>query len=368
MKKYISILILVIGSLTNISAQIKNQQKMTGSTTGISLVGTWSGTQTNDAGLYPQAFQFQLTDKGEFLMTSSSGTIAATGTYSYADNRFTASFKQLSSGESFTIVGTYDGNTQKLNCTMGSGSNSTGQGRITLSRVGGQVMTINNPNIAIKANASIKAGGIKTNQPTTGSTNNTTTQPANLGSIVGGPFFSGADRTLSNEYYLRTATVKIWTGADGKEKPSCLSLNMFVNAPSTYGFSTDTSTRYLVTHYTCGPTRTFEIPANSQVSVTMDPIYFAWDERQNPNYHPEQISLTQFNKNGLTLYFDYSPNFITDAWKVEKIELIVDFTRYDGVHHPIYGNKSIIFNTSTLLTSSKTTLVLKTDRFLMPMN
>lgn len=368
MKKYISILILVIASVTTISAQIKNQQKMTASNTGISLVGSWTGTQTTDAGLYPQAFQFQLTDKGEFLMTTSTGTVAANGTYTYKDNRFTASFKQLSSGETFTIAGTYDGNTQKLNCTMGSGTNTTGQGRITLSRVGGQVITINNPNIPVKANSTIKAGGIKINQPVSGSTTNPTTPSTDPGSIIGGQFFSGADATYSNLYYLRTATVKIWTGADNKEKPSSMGLDLFVNSPSTYGFASDTSQQYLVSSSPWNPTRPYEIAANSQVTLTMDQMYFAWDERQKPNYHPEQISLTQFNKNGLTLYLSYSPNFFTDAWKVDKVELIVDFTRADGTHHPIYGNKSIIFNNIGLLSNAKQVAVLKTDRFLMPLN
>ena len=56
--------------------------------TPIFVSRTWSGTQTNYEGLYPQAISFQLNNAGEFIMADQSGTVAAKGNYSIVGNIF----------------------------------------------------------------------------------------------------------------------------------------------------------------------------------------------------------------------------------------------------------------------------------------
>jgi len=93
------------------------------------LIGTWNGTQTNDYGQYPQAVSFELTKNGEYLVKDVNGTLASKGSYTFSNNTVTGSYKQLSSGETFSFTGTYDPATQKLNCSQGPGSSTTGQGK-----------------------------------------------------------------------------------------------------------------------------------------------------------------------------------------------------------------------------------------------
>jgi hypothetical protein len=95
-----------------------------------SVVGIWSGTQTTSSGLYPQAVNFELTGYNEFIMANqSTGAIACRGTYTFANNTISGSYKQLSSGETYSFTGSFDSNTQKMICTIGAGTSVTGQGK-----------------------------------------------------------------------------------------------------------------------------------------------------------------------------------------------------------------------------------------------
>ena len=100
----------------------------------IPVVGNWSGTQTNDYGLYPQNIAFELTSNGEFLIKDIKGVLAAKGTYTFSNNVLAGSYKQLSSSETFSFTGTFDAGTQKLIGTLGSGTYITGQGKWTVSK------------------------------------------------------------------------------------------------------------------------------------------------------------------------------------------------------------------------------------------
>lgn len=91
--------------------------------------GTWAGTQTSDDGLYPQNIGFELTGNSEFLIKDNVGTVASKGTYTFSNNIINGSYKQLSSGETFSFTGTFDPSTQKLSCTQGLGAATTGQGK-----------------------------------------------------------------------------------------------------------------------------------------------------------------------------------------------------------------------------------------------
>ena len=99
------------------------------SSIAVTLTGNWAGIQTNDYGLYPQNIVFELTGNGEFLIKDNNGLLAAKGAYTFSNNIINCTYKQLSSGETFSFIGTYDTNTQKLTCTLGNGTATTGQGK-----------------------------------------------------------------------------------------------------------------------------------------------------------------------------------------------------------------------------------------------
>jgi hypothetical protein len=97
--------------------------------------GKWTGTQTNDNGVYPQAVAFTLTNAGEIIMANEqSGVIGAQGTYTFVNNIIKGSYKLLSSSETISFTGSYDPNTRKMTCTLGMGSATTGQGKWVVSK------------------------------------------------------------------------------------------------------------------------------------------------------------------------------------------------------------------------------------------
>ncbi|MBK8952632.1 MAG: hypothetical protein IPM85_10465 [Chitinophagaceae bacterium] len=98
------------------------------------LTGNWTGTQTNDNGMYPQTFSFELTGKGEFIIKDQAGILASKGTYTFSNNILAGSYKQLSSGEIFSLSATFDPATQKLSGTLGSGTATNGQGKWTATK------------------------------------------------------------------------------------------------------------------------------------------------------------------------------------------------------------------------------------------
>jgi hypothetical protein len=104
-------------------------------TTLFTITGKWSGTQTNDYGQYPQAVAFTLTNAGEIIMANEkTGAVAAQGTYTFLNNIINGSYKLLSSGETISFTGTYDANTKKMNCSLGAGASTTGQGKWVVSK------------------------------------------------------------------------------------------------------------------------------------------------------------------------------------------------------------------------------------------
>lgn len=94
------------------------------------IAGKWTGSQTNDAGLYPQAVSFTLNSKGEIIMANEqTGAVAAKGTYSFANNIINGSYKLLSSNETISFTGSYDPASKKMSCSLGMGASTTGQGK-----------------------------------------------------------------------------------------------------------------------------------------------------------------------------------------------------------------------------------------------
>jgi hypothetical protein len=115
---------------TTRNATINNGNMQTAVITKMIFPGNWLGTRTTDTGLYPDAFGFELTNSNEFIMkVQSTGAVACRGTYTVSGTSISGSYKQFSSGETFSFTGSYDPNTQKMTCTQGAGSSTTGQGK-----------------------------------------------------------------------------------------------------------------------------------------------------------------------------------------------------------------------------------------------
>ncbi len=362
MKKAFLIVLPIFLTGVQLTAQIYNRNKTINSVASVSLVGSWLGTLTNDNGLYPQTFTFQLTDRGEIIMASSNGTVAAKGTYSFINNSFNAAYKLFSSSETFAIAGTYDAGTQKLTCTQGSGTAITGQGKFTVGRTGGQPLTVNNGNLNINNNIKpgVKIVGNTTPPPTS-------TAPQRKAPNYGTTIYNS--NTDLNEYYLKKATVNIWTGNDNKEVPACVTVNLYTNISSAYRMAGDNSTTNLVGSYPCDPNATREYAVNSKNTLPLMIAEVAWDViTYTPDYRPGEISLSAFNRNGLSLLIVYSPRFFADAWKIDKVELTVEFKKADGSLHPQLGNKTITFSESALLTEKNDRIKLVTDQFMLPLN
>ncbi len=100
-----------------------------------SITGKWIGTQTNDYGQYPQAVVFTLNNSSEIIMANEqTGALGAKGTYTFSNNTINGSYKLLSSNETISFTGTYDPATQKMTCSLGMGTSTTGQGKWVMSK------------------------------------------------------------------------------------------------------------------------------------------------------------------------------------------------------------------------------------------
>jgi hypothetical protein len=63
------------------------------------------------------------------MTVASTGAVAVRGTYTTSGTSISGSYKQLSSGETYSFTGSFDSNSQKMICTIGAGGSVTGQGK-----------------------------------------------------------------------------------------------------------------------------------------------------------------------------------------------------------------------------------------------
>lgn len=64
---------------------------------------------------------------------------------------------------------------------------------------------------------------------------------------------------------------------------------------------------------------------------------------RSPQQHGE-ARLDSFQTAGLRMFIRYRPNFFADAWKIEKVSLVLEFKDQYGNLHPSLGNKTIEFS------------------------
>lgn len=127
-------------------------------------------------------------------------------------------------------------------------------------------------------------------------------------------------------YTLTAVKVTLQTGNDNKEFPAMLGLTLFQRSTykGIYGLP--------------GNGIKNELPVNSTMDFGLE----------NRGYLPsvEKLKLETLQQTGLMLSIYYGPTFFLDAWKIEGVQVSLEFKDQNGNLHPVYGNKTIVFNTA----------------------
>jgi hypothetical protein len=78
-----------------------------------------------------------------------------------------------------------------------------------------------------------------------------------------------------------------------------------------------------------------------------------------------EVTITKIQNYGLELYISYRPNFILDAWKIDKVTLTLEFKDITGKPHSTLATVVIPFVASPLLKDGNATLKCVIDKFLL---
>jgi hypothetical protein len=164
-------------------------------------------------------------------------------------------------------------------------------------------------------------------------------------------------------YYLTSAKVTVVTGNDAKELPSAARfyLDRIVgNIPASVTYEVGLYVYMKDNH-------PLEFKANSTNEIELDPGLQLPGQYEGWRY--ASLGLGVIQDAGLQLTVQYLPNFILDAWKIDKITLTLEFKDLAGNPHPSMGRVVIPFqNVSKILNKQNSMLTLQTDKFLLPKN
>jgi hypothetical protein len=133
-------------------------------------------------------------------------------------------------------------------------------------------------------------------------------------------------------YYLNAAKVIIHTGNDSKEQPSRVSLQISRKGSPYSGNDPDGEAQLF--HDLPNKSNTYEFKANTPVELNLQNVY-------SPEYRWNETSLSLIEQHGLKLTITYQPNFFTDAWKINRVTLVLNFKDISGNPHPALGNKEV---------------------------
>jgi hypothetical protein len=144
-------------------------------------------------------------------------------------------------------------------------------------------------------------------------------------------------------YYLTSARVNIRTGNDNKEFPS-----------EVY-FQLSNDVAFIMQQR--GENMRNEMKINSNTEFGLEKI----------STKPEDFTLESMKKKGIELRIVYFPDFISNAWKIEGVNITLEFKDQNGTLHPTLGSKTIVFNNASgFLDTFNKTLLCKTDGELNP--
>lgn len=135
-----------------------------------------------------------------------------------------------------------------------------------------------------------------------------------------------ADNQNPPVYTLTSVKVSLQTGNDNKEFPAMLGLTLYQKNPlkGIYGL--------------LGNGIKNELPVNSVTDFGLE----------SSGYAPtvDNLKLETLQQTGLMLNIYYGPTFFLDAWKIEGVKLTLEFKDQNGNLHPVFGTKTIVFNTA----------------------
>ena len=127
-------------------------------------------------------------------------------------------------------------------------------------------------------------------------------------------------------YSLSGAIVNIGTGADNKEFPSQVAIELY-----------NKQTSGILVHQPFENNRG-EFKSNQDATIGLD---------KHPNSNAQDLTLESIAQGGLSLRMYYRPNFGTDAWKIENVSITLEFRDQNGIPHPTLARKVINFNNAT---------------------
>lgn len=155
-------------------------------------------------------------------------------------------------------------------------------------------------------------------------------------------------------YKLTLAKVIIQTGNDNKEFPS--SLNVQLKTLNTK------QGLYLLP----GNGLTNELKVNSSTELGLVLNNGPGDEAKAKIQNGLTLDYIQ-QSGGLNVRIYYGPNFFMDAWKIEGVKLVLEFKDQHNKPHPVYGYKTITFNTASgFLNNTYKTMECLTDKDFNP--
>lgn len=178
-----------------------------------------------------------------------------------------------------------------------------------------------------------------------------------------------------DQYYLTNGTFTIHTGNDNKELLSNFEMKLYINGGAT---NTDGSPNYQQINphnlqqygQAIFGSKDVELKVNSSTDFDK-----TWSPE--PVWLPALGNLATIQRYGLRIVIKYFPNFILDAWKIDRVTVTLSFQNVDqlrtysftGARHysPGMQNRTITFlNVGKLLTQSDSQVELIADGFLMP--
>jgi hypothetical protein len=194
-------------------------------------------------------------------------------------------------------------------------------------------------------------------------------------------------RTFTGLTYFKSAKVKIYTGNDNKEAPSSVTVELSVNGGDSDDNNGLNPDRLVQLARFFPPHQEFRV--NSMYESVMETS--PGERKKQYEYiqantwgEQNKITLDRCQQYGLRLEITYEPNFILDAWKIDRVELEIDFGYWEWwfyrgdselgtrsqqyfVSKPAAGFPRVIsFNRSSLLNDANKKLTLITDGFFFP--
>jgi hypothetical protein len=127
-------------------------------------------------------------------------------------------------------------------------------------------------------------------------------------------------------YRLTAATLSISTGADNKEFPSQVAMELY-----------NSQTSGILLHQPFEVNK-IEFKSNQEASFGLV---------THPHTNAQDLTLESISQSGMALRLYYKPNLGIDAWKIEGVSIVLEFKDQNGAPHPTLGRKMITLNNAT---------------------